>query len=635
MAPPMRFLLLALLGFGFLAWARFRNPSEVPPHATAAADSVHRWLASSAIELRSVEAGSGFDDMQGIEDLIGDARIVLLGEPTHGNREVYQLKHRVFESLVENMGFDVLVMETPMPESFDVNAYVATGEHDASSALAATHVWPWDTEEVLSVIEWMRVWNADPTKPSKLKFYGFDMQSPERAARGTLKYLDRVDADLAAEAQAGFGHLAIPFSDPDAFGYRPIVDRDTELAVQETVDPLLATFDANEEAWAAVTSAEDWIVARQHARVLDQWVRANQEGGLRHSAVRDSAMAENIRWIMEREGPDAKIAVWSHNAHVANAEAVHRGDGSVWAGHLLRQMFGDDLLIVGFLFDHGSFTALDATEPALGIRAFEVGPSPEGTVESMFAEAGLRLAAVDLRRLPSQGAVAEWFGEPRPTRYSWGDYLPSAPQDYLTEYVFPEAFDALVYVNTTTPTRAVEPSDYGAFPVATDPSNLDFEDSSVGEPPAEWVIWSKLRRFGFEVVATDDRPYAGDRAAVVRRAPGGEVGEASGSLIQRIDATPYRGKRIRLRAAARADLSGSALAFLRLQIQKGETQEVNADPIPIFDSLDRHRVVSSDWRLYEITTEVPGDAGIISYGLFLVGAGNAWIDAISVEAEEP
>lgn len=149
------------------------------------------------------------------------------------------------------------------------------------------------------------------------------------------------------------------------------------------------------------------------------------------------------------------------------------------------------------------------------------------------------------------------------------------------------------------------------------------------------MIWSKLRRFGFEVVTSDDRPYQGDRTAVVRRAPSQEVGEASGSLIQRIDAAPYRGKRIRLHAAARADLSASAFAFLRLRIQEGEAGGVDAEQPPIFDSLDRHRVVSSDWRLYEITAEVPDDAEIISYGLFLVGAGNAWIDAISVEVEEP
>jgi erythromycin esterase len=76
------------------------------------------------------------------------------------------------------------------------------------------------------MLAWMRRYNADPSNPRPLSFYGFDMQSPERAARATLAYLDRVDPGLAATARAGLGHLAIPFSDPDAWGYRPIVARD-------------------------------------------------------------------------------------------------------------------------------------------------------------------------------------------------------------------------------------------------------------------------------------------------------------------------------------------------------------------------------------------------------------------------
>lgn len=632
----MRFFLLVLLGIGLLTWTQLRTRSETLPDATAAADSVHRWLASSAIELRSVEPGSGFDDLRRLRDLVDDARIVLLGEPTHGNREVYQLKHRMFEFLVEDMGFNVFVMETPMPESFDVDAYVSTGAQDAESALAATHVWPWDTEEVRSMVEWMRSRNADPTRPSTLRFYGFDIQSPERAVRGALEYLDRVDPTFAAEARAGLGHLAIPFSDPEAGGYRPIVGRDSDVSVQEAVDAVLTAFDANQDSWGAATGSDDWSVARQHARVLDQWVRANHDGGLRYGAVRDSAMAENIRWIVEREGPDAKIAVWSHNAHIANAEAVHRGDDSAWAGHLLRPVFGDDLLIIGFLFNQGGFTAIHADEPALGLRTFEVGPAPYGTVESMFAGAGLRLAAVDLRHLPTQGVVAAWFREPRPTRYSWGDYLPSAPEDYLTEYVLPVAFDALVYVDTTTPTRLLEPADYGAFPVVTVPANLDFEEGPIGESPMGWVVWSKLRRFGFEVATSDHRPYDGERAAVVGRTPSAEIGEASGNLIQWIDATPYRGKRVRLRAAARAELASGGLAFLRLRIQPGAAEGgYPDDPTPIFDSLDEHRVTSSEWRLYEIVADVPENAETISYGLYLAGAGTAWMDKVSVEAEEP
>lgn len=162
-------------------------------------------------------------------------------------------------------------------------------------------------------------------------------------------------------------------------------------------------------------------------------------------------------------------------------------------------MFGDEMVIFGFLFNRGGFTALEVAVPSRGLWSFEVGPAPAGTVEAEFAAAGLGLAVVDLRRLPDEGPVMEWFSTPRPTRSSGGGYDVDAPDDYFIGYVAPEAFDALVYVDTTTPTRLVEPADYGAFPVLTAPINLDFEHGLIGEAPAGWFAWSKLRRFGFEI----------------------------------------------------------------------------------------------------------------------------------------
>lgn len=627
-------LFLSLLSIVLFAETEIRAQSDPPRAATeeAVTDSVRRWLASNAIRLSTVEAESGFDDMQELKDVVGDARLVLLGEPTHGNREVYQLKHRMVEFFVEEMDFDVLAMETPMPESFDVHEYVATGMGDPEKALAATHVWPWDTEEVAEALAWMRRYNAEPANTRKLKFYGFDMQSPERAANFTLDYLDRVDSALAAAAREKLGHLAIPFSDPEAVGYRPIVGRDSDARVQEALDVVLAAFDEKQEAWVAATSADGWAVARQHARVLGQWVEANRDGARRYGVVRDSSMAENIRWILEREGPDAKVVVWAHNSHLANAKAPASWGGYLFAGHHLRRMFGDEVMIFGFLFNQGGFRAKEVAVPSRGLLSFEVGPAPEGTLEVMLSNAGLRLAAVDLRCLPDQGPVAEWFSAPRATRHSGGGYDVDAPDRYFLEYVAPEAFDALVFVDSTTSMRPIEPADYGAFPVLTAPINLDFEHGLVGETPEGWIVWSKLRRFGFEIVTSDERPYRGSRAAMIRRQPGRHFGEVSGSLIQRIDASPYRGKRIRLRAAARAELAGDGVAFLRLRVHPPHTGSAHDDPAPIFDSLDEHRVTSLDWRVKEIVADVPEDAGIISYGLFLAGSGSAWVDAVSVEA---
>lgn len=609
------------------------EPNDLP----AAAEYVVPWLQSSAIRLNTVEAGNGFADMQPLKTMIGGARIVALGEPTHGNREVFQLKHRMLEFLVREVGFDVFAIEASLPESFDINEYVVTGVGDPTKALAGITMWAWDTEEVLELIEWMRHYNADPANTRKLKFYGFDMQSPERAARVMFDYLDRVDSALAQPAREQLGRLVIPFTDPEAFGWRPVIDSEANSAAAETIVSVLTNFDGRQEAWVSETSPEDWAFARHHAHILARWVEANSDGGRAYGAVRDLTMAENVRWVLEREGEAAKVVLWGHNVHMADAIAAHRPDSSSWAGRHLRRMYGDDMVVVGILFGRGGFRAIEA-EPSGELRDFSVGPAPQGTVEAMLASAGLDVAAIDLRGLPPTGAVAEWFGMARPTRNSWGGYSETASDDYFLDYLLPEAFDVLLFVDSTTPARTLNPADYIAMPTLPSPANLDFERGPVGATPEDWIAWSKLRRLGYEVVTSAEHPYDGNRSARIRRDPGQHYGEASGSVLQRIDASPYRGRRIRLRAAARADVTDDdVVVFLRLQIQPTPGADAHEAPAAIFDSLDEYRVDSSGWRTYEIVADVPGNADVISYGLFLAGVGTAWLDDVSLEVleEEP
>ena len=137
----------------------------------------------------------------------------------------------------------------------------------------------------------------------------------------------------------------------------------------------------------------------------------------------------------------------------------------------------------------------------------------------------------------------------------------------------------------------------------------------------------------FEITTTNEKPFRGNRAAVVKRDPADEIGEASGNVQQRIDATAYQGRRVRLRAAARAELVDDSIAFLRLRVHAPE--DVDHDMVDFLsDSLDEHRVTLSTWRVFEIEADVPEGAGMISYGLFLSGLGAVWLDDVSLELVE-
>jgi erythromycin esterase-like protein len=134
------------------------------------------WVRQNSIPLKTVEAGNGFADMEALDKVVGEARIVALGEATHGTREFFQLKHRMVEYLATRKGFTIFSIEANMPEAYRLNKYVLAGDGDPKQLLKGMYFWTWNTEEVLDMILWMRDFNK--SGKGRIEFTGFDMQNP-------------------------------------------------------------------------------------------------------------------------------------------------------------------------------------------------------------------------------------------------------------------------------------------------------------------------------------------------------------------------------------------------------------------------------------------------------------------------
>ena len=132
----------------------------VPCALASQEPAVTDWIRANAVRLNIVEARNGFADMEPLRRIIGDARIVSLGEATHGTREFFQLKHRMLEFLATQMGFTIFSIEANMPEAYRLNDYVLNGTGDPAQLLRGMYFWTWNTEEVLDMIHWMREFNA-------------------------------------------------------------------------------------------------------------------------------------------------------------------------------------------------------------------------------------------------------------------------------------------------------------------------------------------------------------------------------------------------------------------------------------------------------------------------------------------
>jgi erythromycin esterase-like protein len=164
------------------------------------ADPVIDWIRTHAVPLKTPEAGKGFDDMRPLRALIGQARIVSLGEATHGSREFFQLKHRMLEFLASEMGFSIFSIEANMPEAYRLNDYVLEGKGDPAQLLRGMYFWTWDTEEVLAMIRWMREFNH--SGKGRVQFTGFDMQTPTVAATIVRDFTARYDTPFLTDVDA-------------------------------------------------------------------------------------------------------------------------------------------------------------------------------------------------------------------------------------------------------------------------------------------------------------------------------------------------------------------------------------------------------------------------------------------------
>ena len=207
------------------------RPAQEKADAKADADAVKKWLADNAIRLDTVEAGHGFADMRPLKKVVGNARIVSLGEATHGTREFFQLKHRMLEFLAAEMGFTIFSIEANMPEAYRLNDYVLNGNGDPAQLIHGMYFWTWDTQEVLDMVLWMREFNK--SGKGRVQFTGFDMQTPDVAAGIVKDFVAANEPDYgpnvssaieglkkAAPGGPSFGVATASFPVKDAAGKR-------------------------------------------------------------------------------------------------------------------------------------------------------------------------------------------------------------------------------------------------------------------------------------------------------------------------------------------------------------------------------------------------------------------------------
>ncbi|MEU5896565.1 MULTISPECIES: erythromycin esterase family protein [Streptomyces] len=406
---------------------------QKPKPTPAAFRSPEAALDRVAHPLRTTEPRGSLTDLRPFGRMVGDAKVVGVGEATHNSHEFFTVKHRVLRYLVEKKGFRAFALEASWSSGLRLDAYITRGEGDLKQIMDEEFQGSyqfWNTAEYRDLIQWMRAYNIKHPK-DPVRFVGDD----NGFAGGEL--YDKVGAYAAAARPDLSAKLTELYR-----GLRPTTDASTYVE-DYLSKPLAEREELAERTGRALAllkqrpgkgtdaDAQTWAV--QHATAIHQMTTMyafdwdDPQDVTAAMRYRDQVMAQNVAWWQRQTGD--KILLSAHNSHVALKTYVPNTHPKV-QGDFLREQMGRDYVSVGLTFDQGSFNALGQDG---AVHRFAVGPSAPGTTEHTLDRVRHRDFMVDLRTAPAPARA--WLAAPRTVKnigatYPWNG---NAAQIRLTQ----------------------------------------------------------------------------------------------------------------------------------------------------------------------------------------------------------
>ena len=399
--------------------------------------------------------------------MIGEARLVLIGEASHGTHDFYHERIEITKRLILEQRLTAIAVEADWPDAYRVNRYVRWEgtDHDADSALSGFRrfpTWMWRNGPVLEFVEWLRLHNADLEPAEQVGFYGFDLYSLFTSIEAVLGYLDKVDPDAARRARYRYGCFEHFGEDSQAYGYAASFD--LRQSCEDDVVRQLVELQRRAGEYAqrdGHLGPDEFFAAEQNARLIrnaEQYYRSMFRGRVSSWNLRDQHMAETLDALiahLERHGRRAKVAVWAHNSHLGDARATQMGrGGELNVGQLARERYGRDSVLIGFTTNHGTVTAADDwDEPAEQKRVRAALPE---SYESLFHEVEIPRFLLTLRG----SDIASPLRESRLERAIGVIYRPETERvSHYFEARLADQFDAVIHIDET---RALEPLELSA-----------------------------------------------------------------------------------------------------------------------------------------------------------------------------
>lgn len=389
-------------------------------------------------------------------DRFADARVVLLGEASHGTSEFYRARAAITRRLIERHGFTIVAVEADWPDAAHIDRFVRGRERQPypPDSFDRFPRWMWRNAEVADFVRWLKGWNDAAT--DEVEFRGLDVYSLAGSIRAVLDYLDANDPDEAALARRRYACLTPWQEEPAIYGRIAQIGGGKHGCEEAVVKQLHDLLD-NRLAYLA-KDGDAFFEAEQNARIVraaEQYYRVMYRSSVDSWNLRDRHMFDTLKRVLANRGDGAKAVVWAHNSHIGDASATAMGwSGEFNIGELCRTHFGDDAALIGLGTDRGTVAcATDWDEP---MKVKQVRPSRDDSWEHAFLAAGVPASLTDWRS-PDRRELAKALGATRLERAIGVIYRPETErQSHYFEAVLADQFDAMLWFEET---RAVTPLD--------------------------------------------------------------------------------------------------------------------------------------------------------------------------------
>ncbi len=404
-------------------------------------------------------------DLEPLLQRIGDARVVLLGEATHGTSEFYEMREVITRALIERKGFTFVGIEGDWPDVARIDHYVRHFEYPASewTAFSRFPTWMWRNREVRTFVDWLRYYNADFEPEHRVAFYGLDLYSLHRSIGQVLEYLRDVDPETAKIAAHRYGCLTPWQSDPAAYGHAAL--NGTYKSCELQVGRILNELRKKQREYTPQDGAR-YFDALQNAKLVvnaEEYYRVMYYGSRASWNLRDGHMFSTLNSLLDFHGNHSKAIVWAHNSHVGNASATEMSyRREINIGQLCRNQFGKQCYSIGFGTHTGTVAA--ASEWNGPMETKKIVPSLPRSYERLFHESGCAKFMLPLRQ-PRSADMRDQLLVSRLQRAIGVIYRPETErQSHYFECCLPGQFDELIWFDETSAVTPFNTSEVRGMP---------------------------------------------------------------------------------------------------------------------------------------------------------------------------